>query len=150
MKIGFSFGRCLRDIVSGKVKEADILFIISSTHVETREDIIEMVDVYLGRRDYLSGYDRNDCVETACRLLDNKKVIQPRKEGIHRFMVPTECVWVDLYPTVVSDNSAIKSAWESYRMLLQLVEKVPAKGDIRDGMRMTNIDAPAPGYGQPE
>ena len=39
---------------------------------------------------------------------------------------PQDCIWMDLFPTVVdSDNSSVKAAWDTYRMLITLAEQMP-------------------------
>jgi hypothetical protein len=58
------------------------------------------------------------------RLWDNNKLIQPRREGIHRHKQPANSVWVDLFPTEMSENEAVKTAWNSYRFMLHMVENV--------------------------
>ena len=40
--------------------------------------------------------------------------------------VPPECVWMDLFPTVIAPgNESVKAAWEQYRMLIGLSEQLP-------------------------
>jgi len=57
MKIGFSFGRCIRDIVNGEVGYDDVAWIISGTSVKDAEGAKFVIEDYMHRRDYLEGLD---------------------------------------------------------------------------------------------
>lgn len=120
MKIGFSFGRCVRDIVNGRVAYDDVLMIVAATYVEDLGHLEHVVDSYLQRRDYLRGLDRDQCLAVAQRLWADEKIIQPRREGIHRTMAPDWAVWADLAISPQATNPAIESAWQQYRMLVDL------------------------------
>ena len=39
MKIGFSLGRCVRDIVNGEVDIDDVAFLITATNIKTPEQV---------------------------------------------------------------------------------------------------------------
>lgn len=120
MKIGFSFGRCVRDIVTGHVAHDDVLMIIAATRIESPDRIEDVVDSYLNRPDYLRGLDRVRCVAVARQLWDQGKIIQPRLEGIHQTMAPEWAVWADLAISPEKTNPAIDAAWQQYRMLVNL------------------------------
>lgn len=124
MKIGFSFGRCVRDIVNGDVAINDVAFIISATHINERPQIDNVIRVYMGEPHYLYGLDYDKCVETAYQLWDTNRLLQPRKEGMSRHMQPENSIWVDMYPTCHSKNESVKKAWEGYRFMLHMVENV--------------------------
>lgn len=127
MKIGFSFGRCVRDIVLGKVKINDVLLIIGRTHMQDEEDCRWVIEEYMSRRAYLGGLDRDRCMEVGLELYRSRRIIEPRGVGAHAFQAPAECVWMDLFPTVVDDepNVSVTAAWEQYRMLIGLVSQLP-------------------------
>jgi len=124
MKIGFSLGRCIRDIVTGKVSEDEVAFIIGATCIRDVEQLDRVIEDYMLRSDYLEGLDEAECKRVAQSLWDNNKLIQPRREGIHRHKQPSNSVWVDMFPTECSDNVAVKSAWDNYRFMLHMVENV--------------------------
>jgi hypothetical protein len=133
MKIGFSFGRCVRDIVNGTVQYDDVLFIIASTYMEKPEDVRSVTEAYLHRRDYLQGLDAEACLSVANRLWDDRKVLQPRIENIHRSMVPEHAVWGDLFLSPKDTNPSITAAWEQYRMLVDLCGH--GQGTVDNGWR---------------
>jgi hypothetical protein len=43
---------------------------------------------------------------------------------MHRHKEPENAVWVDMFPTVNSDNEAVKKAWDGYRFMLHMTENV--------------------------
>jgi hypothetical protein len=125
MKIGFSFGRCIRDIVNGDVDYNDVAWIISGTALRDEEAVKWCIDEYMYRNDYLVGLDRDQCTDVGLRLFNEGKVFQPRLQNIRAFHIPEGALWADLFPTSLSDNSAAKSAWDAYRFMLHMVEQVP-------------------------
>ena len=124
MKIGFSFGRCIRDIVNGDVSIDDVAFIITATNMRDREHMDGVIRIYMNEPKYLLGLDVNRCLEVACRLWDTNRIIQPRAQGLHRHAQPENSVWVDMFPTELSQNEAVKNAWNAYRSMLHMVENV--------------------------
>lgn len=124
MKVGFSFGRCVRDIVNGIVNYDDVAFIITGTALRDEDAIRWCVDEYLNRRDYLLGLDPECCEKVSLRLWADGKIFQPRLQNISAFHIPEGAVWADLFPTNVSDNEAVKKAWESYRFMLHMTTQV--------------------------
>ena len=124
MKIGFSLGRCVRDIVDGKVSLDDVAFIIAATNIREKEQLAPVVNDYMFRDDYLYGRDEDECQRIASELWDSNKLLQPRREGIHRHKQPANSVWVDIFPTELSTNTAVKTAWDGYRFMLHMVENV--------------------------
>jgi hypothetical protein len=124
MKIGFSLGRCVRDIVAGKISEDEVAFVIAATNIRELEQLAPVIDDYLYRNDYLLGLDRDECQRVAQSLWDNNKLLQPRRQGLHRHKQPENAVWVDIFPTAASDNESVKRAWDAYRFMLHMVENV--------------------------
>ena len=127
MKIGFSLGRCIRDIVMGKVSEDDVAFIITATCIREPEQLAPVIADYSLRRDYLAGLDMVECLRVAKSLWDSNKLIQPRREGIHRHKQPENSIWVDMFPTECSDNPSVKTAWDNYRFMLHMTENVDSE-----------------------
>lgn len=124
MKIGFSLGRCVRDIVKGEVTINDVAFIIAATNILTVEQLDGVVDMYAYEPGYLLGCDIDKAKEVARQLWDSSKILQPRREGMHRHMQPENAVWVDMYPTTLSENESVKKAWDAYRFMLHMIENV--------------------------
>jgi hypothetical protein len=124
MKIGFSLGRCIRDIVNGAVSINDVAFIIAATNIHEEEQLAQVVDSYLYRDDYLYMLDEARCQQVALELWTSNRILQPRRQGMHRHKQPENSVWVDMFPTVNSNSEAVKKAWDGYRFMLHMVENV--------------------------
>jgi hypothetical protein len=124
MKIGFSLGRCIRDIVKGEVYLADVAFVIAATNIHSEEQLAQVVDSYLYRDEYLYMLDETECQRVALELWNSNRILQPRRQGMHRHKQPENAVWVDMFPTVNSNNDAVKKAWDAYRFMLHMVENV--------------------------
>ena len=124
MKIGFSLGRCIRDIVNDIVTYDDVAFIISGTALRDEDAIKACVYDYMWRQDYLYGIDEEVCQALALRLFTEGKLFQPRLQGIRAFRIPEGAVWADLFPTNVSESDAVKKAWEAYRFMLHMTTQV--------------------------
>ena len=126
MKIGFSFGRCVRDIVNGDVAIDDVAFIIAATNIHDAEQLVSVVEQYMYRDDYLYGLDNSECQKVASELWESNRILQPRRQGMHRHKQPENSVWVDMFPTELSNNESVKNAWNGYRLMLHMVENVDA------------------------
>lgn len=124
MKIGFSYGRCIRDIVEGLVNIDDVAFIITGTAVRDEEHMLQVIEDYTYRRDYLEGLDLEKCNQVALELWRTNRILQPRLQGIHRHKMPENAVWVDMFPTVPTVKENVRKAWEAYRFMLHMVEHV--------------------------
>lgn len=124
MKIGFSLGRCIRDIVNGDVDLESVAFIIAATAIRDEETLNSVVEDYMWRSGYLSGLDEQRCKEVALELWNSARILQPRLQGLHRHKQPENAIWVDIFATVNSNNEAVKTAWDSYRFMLHMVENV--------------------------
>lgn len=125
MKIGFSLGRCVRDIVKGHVSINDVAFIIAATSIHDEPQLANIIEQYMYRDDdYLYGLDEPECQAVALDLWKTNKILQPRRQGLHRHRQPENAVWVDMFPTVLSDNHSVKTAWDAYRFMIHMVENV--------------------------
>ena len=124
MKIGFSLGRCVRDIVNGEVSIDDVAFIITATSISEREQLGNVILMYRSEPRYLQGLDHQQCLAVAQQLWDSNRILQPRKQGLHRHAQPENSIWVDMFPTELSENEAVKNAWSAYRFMLHMVENV--------------------------
>ena len=124
MKIGFSLGRCIRDIVNGSVSIDDVAFIIAATNIREVEQLAPVIEDYMYRDDYLEGLDEEECQRVALELWDTNRILQPRRQGLHRHKQPESSLWVDLFPTELSNNESVKTAWNAYRFMLHMTENV--------------------------
>lgn len=124
MKIGFSLGRCIRDIVVGDIKLDDVAFIIAATAIREEAQLANVITDYMYRSGYLEGLNEDTCQQVALELWRSSKILQPRLQGLHRHQQPENSIWVDMFPTVNSDSSAVKTAWDGYRFMLHMVENV--------------------------
>ena len=125
MKIGFSLGRCVRDIVKGHVSINDVAFIIAATSIHDEPQLANVIEQYMYRDDdYLYGLNEAECQAVALDLWKTNKILQPRRQGLHRHRQPENAVWVDMFPTLISENHSVKTAWDAYRFMLHMVENV--------------------------
>lgn len=129
MKIGFSLGRCVRDIVNEQVSADDVLVIVASTRFETDEQLKGIINDYMFRDDYLYGLDEELCQAVALNLFREGKIHQPRNFGQYRGMIRSEYIWADLVPTNIDSNAAVQQAWQAYRFMLSLTEQIPESQD---------------------
>jgi len=77
MKIGFSLGRCIRDVVNGDVKLNDVAFIIASTCIRDVDHLVPVIEDYSYRSNYLSGLDQPECQRVALELWNTNRILQP-------------------------------------------------------------------------
>jgi hypothetical protein len=130
MKVGFSLGRCIRDIVNETVDYNDVVVIVAGTRFETEEQLTNIVNEYMYRDTYLYGLDEDKCQAVAKMLLQGGKIHQPRNYGIYRNMMPEDAVWADLIPTGGHTDPMVQEAWQAYRGMLGLTGNAPANADI--------------------
>jgi len=124
MKIGFSLGRCIRDIVKGEVVLNDVAFIIAATNIHEEEQLVHVIDSYLYQDEYLYMLDKAECQRVALELWNSNRVLQPRRQGMHRHQQPENAVWVDMFPKLNSNNESVKKAWDAYRFMIHMTENV--------------------------
>lgn len=123
MKIGFSFGRCIRDIVNGSVDISDVYLIIARTLIHDSSQIDEVIEEYLFRPEYLNGLDESSCYKVARDLYHSGKIYQPRLFGYSPRIVSNEAVWMDLAPTIMGedqDAEQVRAAWRNYQLALKM------------------------------
>lgn len=129
MKIGLSYGKCVRDIVSQVVKIEDVLLIVTRTALEDRSQIKQMASIYGNVRDYWYGLDLETCTLMAELLWDMGKIYQPRliveeNQLFNRWA--ESCseggIWLDLVHSYTGDNEMAAEAYRNYLMVRKLVE----------------------------
>lgn len=131
MKIGFSFGKCIRDIVQGKVDIDDVLLIVARTRMHNVDSVRQVISNYMSRSDYLAGLDEEKCQEIGVELYVAGKVHQARLDGsnilgVWRGSVSEEGVWADVVPAAHM-NEQVKEVWNHYRFLLNMTASIPEK-----------------------
>lgn len=129
MKIGLSYGRCVRDIVKDIVDIDDVLIIVSKTAIKNRDEIPQMIQMYSFESTYLKGLDLDMCELVANMLWDQGKIYQPRLISdnfaiMSSFMAMGKGgeVWCDLLPSYTGDNPMIDEAYNNYLMIRKLAE----------------------------
>lgn len=129
MKIGFSFGRCIRDIVKGEVDINDVLVILARTRMPELEHVVRVISDYMYRDDYLLGLDEDECQRVGAELFESGRVHQARMESGNIWgmgMAHGDAVWADVVPTTHM-NEQVKDAWNQYRFLLNMTSTIPEK-----------------------
>ncbi len=135
MKIGFSYSRCVRDIVDGAVNIDDVLVIISRTDFDPNNDE-QWASIWAGytgqTRDFGRGLINREWVGTksedeqryrniSIQLWDEGKLHQPRKFGAYPRRTPY--IWVDTGPIgheQYQQPESVQQAWQNYLMLSAL------------------------------
>lgn len=130
MKIGFSFGRCVRDIVNGTVPYHDVFLIVSQTAFRDSSHIPEIIGEYMYRADYLLGLNEDECIEIATNLYLGGRIHQPRLLGHQARVIVEDAVWMDIAPVIMDDaqkTDQVVQAWKQYQLALKLtaLEKFP-------------------------
>lgn len=125
MKVGFSLGRCIRDIVNDVIDINDVVVIVSGTRFTTQEQLTNIVNEYMYRDTYLYGLDEAACQGVASVLFREGKIHQPRNFGAYRTMMPEDAVWADLFPTGGHTDPMVQEAWQAYRGMLGLTGNKP-------------------------
>lgn len=130
MKVGFSLGRCIRDIVKGVVNVDDVVVIVTGTRIDDAEHLKRVVEEYMWREDYLEGLNEEECQGVASVLWTEGKFHQPRKFGGHPPRVDEIAVWGDLVPTGGFEDPMVQEAWQAYRGMLGLTGTKPEKEEV--------------------
>lgn len=132
MKIGFSYSRCVRDIVDGRVDIHDVLVIIARTDFDPRNDE-QWAGIWTGygggqnpggvwSMPEWAGYtDEARFRDVSIQLWEMGKLHQPRKFGAQPTRSPH--VWVDTGPIGIEHKPrAVQDAWAQYQVLASLAQ----------------------------
>ena len=130
MWIGTSLGKCVKDILDGKVKEDQVLFIASNTMCPDLVKLCAVIEEY-----YYNGHSRGSAYdmtahsllaakEVAQRLYENGQLHQPRcfKTGWSGNAHGLRDTWYEIVPTNTSHDSNVVDAYERYRVLAELMK----------------------------
>lgn len=129
MKIGFSFGRCIRDIVRGEVDIDDVLVIVARTRMPDLISVKSVISDYMYRQDYLYGLEEDECQRVGTELFESGRVHQARLESGNIWghgAAHSDAVWADVVPTATMSEQ-VKEAWNHYRFLLNMSSNIPDK-----------------------
>lgn len=125
MRVGLSFGKCVRDIVLGDVSKDDVLFIVAQTRVPDLGSLLDITKnhyIYDAKR--FMGLDQEKLIATIEDLWYGGKIHQPRNFNDTDWFNHTGHInqhhWMDLVPVNLNDNPAMKEAWDNYRTILTL------------------------------
>jgi len=129
MLVGTSLGKCVKDILDGKVKEDDVFFIASNTMCPDLERLMDVIDTYYHERSYMPDYDMTahtveDAQAVAQRLYENGQLHQPRcfKQGWLGNAHTLKDTWYEIVPTPSTYNQSVMDAYGQYRMLADLAK----------------------------
>jgi hypothetical protein len=136
MKVGFSLGRCVRDIVKGLVDIEDVVVIIAGTYITSPAALNKVITEYMYRDDYLFGLDEAECQGVASVLWTEGKIHQSRLNGHYARRINEESVWADLVPTGGFSNPMVQAAWNEYRGTLSITESAPEKENVANNWRL--------------
>lgn len=135
MKIGFSYSRCVLDIVEGTVNMDDVLVVISRTDFDPHNDE-QWKSIWRGYTDgrgfsarewYHYDFD-DEAAEQKFRavtieLWNQGKLHQPRQFGAHPARAREH--WVDTGPLgyeLFVKPEAVQEAWRNYQVLSNLTQ----------------------------
>lgn len=137
MKIGFSYSRCVRDIVEGAVDINDVLVVIARTDFDPHDDE-QWAGIWRGyggsspdmsgsngfghSAPEWAGYtDEARFRDVSIQLWESGKLHQPRKFGAHP--ARSSYVWVDTGPIGIERRpQAVQDAWQQYQVLASLAQ----------------------------
>ena len=135
MKIGFSYSRCVRDLVDGHVSIDDILVIVSRTNFDPHNDD-QWQQIWQGygggnggtgsilSRPEWASYPaeaESKFRDISIQLWNQGKLHQPRQFGPNTHSVGQ--TWVDTEPLDIdhyNDPEAVNAAWNNYKILKTL------------------------------
>ena len=130
MKIGFSYSRCVRDIVDSTVDIDDVLVIIARTDFNPHDDE-QWNSIWHGYR-MRSGWsnpewatakdeDEQRYRDVSIELYDSGRLHQPRQFGAHPRR--SSYIWVDTGPIgheQYQQPESVQQAWQNYLVLSAL------------------------------
>jgi hypothetical protein len=133
MKICFSFGRAVRDIVLEKVHFDDVYLVVSRTSMFDSTHVDDVIAHYLREPTYLLGLDEGKCYDVGLKLYLSGKLYQPRLYGQSVRQVAEDAVWMDLSPTIMDEagtSEQVVQAWKQYQLALKMtsLRKFPEIG----------------------
>ena len=129
MKLGFSLGPCVRDILLGKVKDEDVGFILvdDGFNWNSQPDGIELVRM---NNLMLKQFDKDVVYDTIDILHFSGKLVNTTNNDISSFWAEfadsnsqSVGIWCDVIISPEFSTPAVKHAWDHYQMLAGLCNK---------------------------
>jgi hypothetical protein len=124
MKIGYSYGRCLRDIVAGQVKLEDVVVIITRTRLKFPEEFDDVWYIYsqFGNIWFDYGqYHKDTFFNLTMELHNSGRLFQPRQCDVDVHL--TSITWQELGPTdieLAKQDNVVIQAWNHYTLVNKL------------------------------
>ena len=126
MLVGFSYSRCVKDIVNGVIDIDSVLIIISRTNFDPH-DSREWETIW---REYRYGEnpewhgsrdeDEDRFRSVSIELMETGKLHQPRKFGAHPIRRYETWLELVLPSSELAKNPAAKAAWEQFQVVAEL------------------------------
>jgi len=123
MKLGFSLGPCVRDILKGKVKDEDIGFILVGEYFSWNshpDDFQGILQDHL----MLKEFDEDIVYDMIDILHFSGKLVKTTNNDMSSFWVEfsqknrqTGVLWCDVIVSPEISTPAVKSAWEHYQIV---------------------------------
>ncbi len=119
-KIGFSAGRCIRDILNDDVDYDNVVFIVTGTQSNTKDEWLNILKVYNEGGEFDGDFTEEQIQSMGARLWNDGKIHQPRNFGVYRSRY--SLTWMDLVHSKPDreNNPVLKQSWEE----LQIFEKL--------------------------
>jgi len=126
MLVGFSYSRCVKDIVNGVIDIDSVLVVISRTNFDPHDNK-EWDTVWRVYR-YGENPEWHDCKDededrfrsVSIELIETGKLHQPRQFGAHP--IRRHETWLELVlpNSELTKNPAAKAAWEQFQIIAEL------------------------------
>tara|TARA_B110001454_G_scaffold4382_1_gene4061 strand:+ start:237 stop:623 length:387 start_codon:yes stop_codon:yes gene_type:complete len=126
MKLGFSLGPCVRDMLKGKVKDEDIGFILVGEYFSWNshpDDFQAVLQDHL----MLKQFDEDIVYDTIDLLHFSGKLVKTTNGDMSSFWIEfsqknreTGVLWCDVVVSPEISTPAVKSAWEHYQIVAGL------------------------------
>jgi hypothetical protein len=123
MKLGFSLGPCVRDILKEKVKDEDIGFILVDDGFSWNSQP-EDLELILSTNLFLKEFDKDIVYDIIDLLHFSGKLVQVTNNDISSFWSEfcvknktLDVLWCDVIVSPEFTTPAVKSAWEHYQIV---------------------------------
>ena len=141
MRVGLSYSRCIRDIVTGNVDINDVLVVVARTDFDPNNDqewagiwrgygggseFNEISMIFSGSNPEWAGTtaeDEKKYRDVTISLWNQGKFHQPRKFGARPSRLDYYWLEVGLPSEELENNPAVKRAWEQFQIVAGLSKK---------------------------
>jgi hypothetical protein len=126
MLVGFSYSRCVKDIVNGVIDIDSVLVVISRTNFDPHDnkewDTVWRVYRYGENPEWYDCKDEDEdrFRSVSIELIETGKLHQPRQFGAHP--IRRHETWLELVlpNSELVKNPAAKAAWEQFQIIAEL------------------------------